>query len=364
MKPFDDMHSPRMNALRENALKQLQSMQSQGKTLITVKSNLDLLMARYDVGKGLFSRAADWYGARPWWVKIILGVMTIALAIGLGLLIHMPFALGFSVSGLYLFLSYLFINHYTITQKRTRRLCEDVLEMERTLNDSVVHFQSLSDGLKKTMLALCELNAQMTEHLETLDTQNQRFQQQVSDYEKTIQSLIQTKTIFYEQIEKLKQQLHDADALFQVTHQTLLSESESLALTTKCLSTTTQDFEKNDMALKDAVDELHQTTHQIEQCYEAFQPILVSLSERMAQHSDRESCTNDALRLEQVPEDLSRFDTLLFETQSLIQQHIDMRESSFKQDEHESKRNRAKQMIQRAQHVLVYHSINCTPTVI
>ncbi len=321
--------TPTVNELRQTALGQLQHMQQQEKTLIQVRSNLDLLMQRYNAEKGLFSRAAEWYGSRSWWLKILFALIIIGIAVGIGALCHMPIALGCTAAGIYLFAAFLFINHYAATEKRNKRLCEDVLEMEHSLNDAVTHFATLSDSLKKVMVNLCEMNCQMTEHLEKLASQHQQLGEKVISYQTMVNTLSTAKTNLTEQIDKITQKLQEVSQVLQTTQDIAISQSEQLIQTTQNIDVIHTNLQQDEILLRKETEALHAVTGLIVRCYEAFQPIFTTLSE-MAANETNQLClldkTPQELEVKPHTPDLSHLEAIYINAETLIKQQTQQQE--------------------------------------
>lgn len=310
-----------LHDLRQAALGQLDHIQKQEKTIIQVRSNLDLLMQRYNVEKGLFSRTAEWYGSQAWWLKILFGLIVIGIAIGIGALCHMPIALGCTAAGLYLFAAFLFINHYTATEKRNKRLCEDVLEMEHSLNDAVTHFAALTDSLKKVMLSLCQLNCQMTEHIEILASQHQHLSEKVVNYQTMVNTLNANKTHLTEEIDKITQKLKEANHILQTTQELTRAQSNKLLQTTKNIESTHSHLVQDEERLRKETEALHALTDLIARCYDAFQPIFATLNQiaTMPSHEQPplDSAQTEFDRTHQVP-DLTHLEVICSKAETLI----------------------------------------------
>lgn len=182
-----------INHLKELSDNEIIRLNNERKVIESVHSNLDLLIKRYNIEKSYFGQISHWYGSRPWWAKILLLIAIITIGIGLGFACHIPITLSLTTGIIYFSCTFLLTNHYKITKKQTKLLCEDIIELEKSLETSVKHFNCINENIKKILTDLHTINSQLLTELQKFTNEVTILTNKVSEYKKIIEELNKTK---------------------------------------------------------------------------------------------------------------------------------------------------------------------------
>jgi hypothetical protein len=165
-----------METLETDAQEQMKRFAAQQERLNLFKSDLDLLMQRYQLKKSFFTKASLWYADKNWIEKTQIGLVVVSLALGLGICVH---ALAFiAVSSAYLGLIFLFNNYNNEEGKRVETLCSNIVVLEKELLDSVESFNEIESKLITGFKAMQEQNELLEVHVKMLAEQALLIQQQ------------------------------------------------------------------------------------------------------------------------------------------------------------------------------------------
>ena len=222
-----------IEALQSEASRQLKKILAQNKAIKDVKSNIDILMARYHADESLFGQVALWYGNLSWWVKL-------SHITAIGAICWASIVLGLVVFVVYSALALLFIDYYNVSEKRDKRLCEDIVALERSMAESVDHLSSLEDSLTKVFTSLCEMNIEQANDLAV-------FKIQISQLETQIQLLNAITT----RVSKTKDSLADSTAKIDQSFEKATLSFDDLK---DSMSSTLGDLEQTDEALSNNID--------------------------------------------------------------------------------------------------------------
>ena len=301
-----------INNLKKTAEEHLSRIQQQGRTMSSMHSNLSILMKRYNHEKSYFSIVSDWYGDTPWWCKLLLGLVLIGTGAGIGAIFNLPIVMACVVAGLYLIISGLLINHYSITDKANKRICEDIINMEKSLAASIEHLNAMEESLNKVMIAICKLNQQMADNLTQFEGQMNELALSINGYQDISRSLSTTQTSLISSSSQVNQSITDAQTQLQTSHNILSNESSALRHINHEISLT-----NNSLLVKS--DELNQicvrfnvTTSKLSSAANSLQKAVSSFSQYIEsnriinnrRHNAQSSATEDALNTNQIDNDL------------------------------------------------------------
>ncbi len=313
LKQSDHFFRPRETAetvdeLKTTAEDQLILLQRQEDDMITMRSNLDLLLQRYNTEKGYFSWAAEWYGNIVWWQKIILGLIFIGLGAGIGAIFNMPIAIACTAAAIYLLAAYLFVNHHHVSARRNKRLCEDVLELERSLGEAIDHFAALGGSLKKVMVSLCEMNVRMAEDLIVLETQLKDMNEKLLCYHAMIQELSASRDAILAGAQSIQEQLQHAEQMYQTCHQVFRENFDSLTQTTQGLDEVYVALCQDQIQLQTFQERFHQKILVIDghatQIQHIFLDFAAQASEQRRIHEKLRESINSTQELQYQSEDV------------------------------------------------------------
>lgn len=215
---------------------EISRLNNERRNMESVHSNLDLLLKRYNLEKSYFGQISLWYGAKAWWVKILLFILAVAVGAGIGMLCHMPIILALITSAIYIFFAFFFINHYNIHQKQTKSLCEDIIELEKSLTASINHFNELSNSLKQNLINSHEFNSQMLMDMQCLEENVNILTTQLTKYKLIISELEKSKETIKQATTTVHQNLIDGNKQYKESSRILFEGAVQIDLTCENLS--------------------------------------------------------------------------------------------------------------------------------
>lgn len=247
--PLDDINLPL--PLPETRAKPVKRIKKED--LNAVKNNMHHVVEDLREGKGLFARMAMNWGARPFWIKALLGlgILTFLIPfIALPILIPqfplMVVGLGLAVTGLvflgYCIVSWFMDNHYKSEKPALQKLDEGI-------DDAVDLYGDMA-------LDLQEVNDKVREEVQTLAGENKRYDAELGD-------LAQEK----QQYQSNNQQYSQINRALQLANSRIATTSEQLTLTLqekeqlldKEKQCREQDKEQHEKAMQDLQEELNKT---------------------------------------------------------------------------------------------------------
>ncbi|MDP3705302.1 MAG: hypothetical protein Q8R24_05275 [Legionellaceae bacterium] len=268
-----------IETLQRTATEQLNRLLQQERTMDSLHSNLDLLMKRYNIEKSYFSAASDWYGELSWWIKLLLGVVFAGIGAGIGALCNMPILMCCILVVIYLAMVFLFMNHYSLSEKRNKRLCEDIIEIEKSLAETIEHLCALEASLKKVMISLCEINVQTTQDLKQFEEQLRDLNEKLGQYSLVIQTLTEAKDSLVTSTSKINTDLLEAQASYLTYQNTLSEKSQSLHLATLNIHETNHALLNSNEKLDAVSTQFHHHTKRLIQVTENMRQVVSVLKE-------------------------------------------------------------------------------------
>jgi hypothetical protein len=254
----------------QTAKEQCANLTAQTKNIITTQSNLDILRKRYNIGRSYFSNLADWYGNLSWWKKLGMGITVLvaaagALAVGALAGVAVGVLCASFIIAFYVFTSYLLQNHYKLTSVRDQRFCDDIVEMEALLGDSVRSMNAIGREFDAALELLASENVKLAKDIETFEAQISVFSDQVLNLTQTITQLRATN----DSLALMHQELLNVNQSFEKTHvaidehsamldgasRDLVDTSRNLADGVERMRTIDKNFEKNQLE----IEHLHET---------------------------------------------------------------------------------------------------------
>ncbi len=266
-----------LQKLKELTEQEINKLNSQRLTIESVHSNLDLLLKRYDLEKSYFSQISTWYGAKPWWVKILLFILIAAIGAGIGFLCHMPITIILITSSVYIFFAFFFINHYDIHQKQTKSLCEDIIELEKSLTNTINHFNELSNNLKKMLINCHEFSAQMLTDIQCLQENVNILTQQVGKYELIISELEDTEKSLIQTTQKVKENLIDGDNHYKECSAILQNQASQISEICESLALSNTSLQFDGEYMQDVVVKYQHTTNKLSEIAEKMGNLLTHI---------------------------------------------------------------------------------------
>ena len=267
-----------IEALQSEASRQLKKILAQNKTIKDLKSHVDILMARFHADESLFGQVALWYGNLSWWVKL-------SHITAIGAICWASLILGLVVFVVYSALALLFTDYYNVSEKRDKRLREDIVALEKSLAASVEHISSIEDSLTKVFTSLCEMNIEKTNdilvfktQISQLETHFQLLTKITTQVSQTKDSLADSTTKMFQLFDKATLHFDDlsesissgVDDLIQ-TDKNLSSNIDLLILDNQLLNAVHVKFDENNTHLTGLADNLSTLLVQLKACVEAHE---------------------------------------------------------------------------------------------
>ena len=267
-----------IEALQSEASNQLKKILAQNKIIKDLKSNVDILIARYHADESLFGKVALWYGNLSWWVKL-------SHITALGAICWASLVLGLVVFVVYSALALLFTDYYNVSEKRDKRLCDDIVALEASLAASVEHISHIEDSLTKVFTSLCEINIEKTNDIAVFKTQISQLETHVQLLTKITTQVSQTKDSLADSTVKISQLLNKAavnvDDLneyissevdnLKKTDMNLSSNIDRLTLDNSLLTAVQVKFDENNAHLTGLADNLSTLLVHLKACVEAHE---------------------------------------------------------------------------------------------
>ena len=179
--------------LKNKAEAQLAHLIAQGKSMMKMQSNLDLLMGRYHVGKSYMSQVVDWYAEMWWWRRMVVGVGFVAGSALVGSIFNLGALCAVLAIGFCYAANFFLLNHYEATSVRDERFCNDIVEMEKKLGDSIDSLNLIGDKLKDVLTSLASENGHLSAEVVTFQEQITSLSQQVLHFMEIVNQLDDTK---------------------------------------------------------------------------------------------------------------------------------------------------------------------------
>lgn len=267
-----------LQKLKELTDREINRLNNERRTMQEAHSNLDLLLKRYNLEKSYFSQISNWYGSKAWWVKILLFILLVAISVGVGFLCHAPITFVSITAASYMFFAFFFINHYKITQQQTQRLCEDIIELEKTLHETIKHFNDLSNSLNLIMISSHELNAQMLNETQSLQENIKILNEQIEKYKLIIDDLTVVKESLINTTTKVKENLSTGDKQYQECSIILKDQSSQIISVCDSIKISQESLKNDSQELLDMIDKYQNATTKIYEATNIMQNIITNFN--------------------------------------------------------------------------------------
>ncbi|HHF7348435.1 TPA: hypothetical protein ACPSKE_001616 [Legionella feeleii] len=182
-----------LNSLKIVAHEKLARLNEHQKRFELFKSDLDLLRKRYYLRQSLIDTAAQWYGQKTIWQKIILTAEVIGIALVASLLFNTIALLAIISS--YIGLIFLFNNHNARDNKREKDICENIVKMEKNLAESIESFNAVETRLVEVFDAIFQKNEALASYAADLDKKLEALNKQILSLQQAITGLAGVKEV-------------------------------------------------------------------------------------------------------------------------------------------------------------------------
>ena len=281
-----------MQKLQQLTEQELEKLQHHKQTMQTVHSNLDLLVKRYNLEKSYFGQAASWYGAKPWWVKLILLIFIAGLSAAIGMLCNLPITLALISSAIYVFIAFFFVNHHQVTIKQTKLLCEDILELEKSLTETINHFNEISNSLKAITKSMHELNKQFLMDMQNLQTCVDELNKQVKHYKHLIKELQTAQESIISSTKKTSENLDAGREQYQQCCGLISTQSQELNIICQAIGSSSQNLSTDSSNLRAltakyqlAITEMQASTNKVLEFFDKLPTTSANNKEFHAKHT-------------------------------------------------------------------------------
>ena len=281
-----------MQQLQQLTQQELDKLQRNKQTMQTVHSNLDLLIKRYNLEKSYFGQAASWYGAKPWWVKLILLIFIAGVFAAIGMLCHLPITLALVSSAIYISLAFFLINHHQVTVKQTKLLCEDILELEKSLTETINHFNELSNSLQTITKSMHELNSQFLDDMQSLQNSVAELNKQVKHYKQLISELKTAQQTISLSTQKTtasldagREQYQECCGLISAQNQELNTICQAIGSSSQSLNTDSESLRSLTAKYQIAITEMQTSTNKVLAFMDKLKPTKASHSKLHARQT-------------------------------------------------------------------------------
>ncbi len=124
------------------------------------------------------NQAARWYGARSWWMKILIGLVFVGVFAGLGAIGNMVVALVIAASFVYAVTAMLLYDHYSRSTEKELSVQRHLDEWQEMMQDSLQHIKEQEVKLDQTFSALESLDHIKEQQVDVLDLKTQQLANQ------------------------------------------------------------------------------------------------------------------------------------------------------------------------------------------
>jgi methyl-accepting chemotaxis protein len=260
---------------------ELERICQQRSSMESVHSNLDLLIKRYNIEQSYVSQISNWYGANPWWAKALLFLLTAAIGASIGMFCHLPLILALVACAIHIFFAFFFANHHKITQKQMKVLCEDIIEIEKSLTVTINHFNELTESLQKIFASLYTMNNQMIDDIQLLEDNISELSKKLCEYNNIIQQLSSAKEYLVNTTQIISAGLQSAGNNYHECHQIVVKKSADMSALNNRALTTNSYLTEDSKALQQMTKTYHLATLQINKTAKKMEEMYLDVQARI-----------------------------------------------------------------------------------
>ena len=283
--------------LKKKTEEHVLNLVEQGMHVVKMRSSLDLLMTRYHIGKSYMSMVADWYGELSWWTRFGTGVaLTVSVAL-IGAVFNLGLLCAALTISIYCTASFFLLNHYNTSSARDQQLCDDIVEMETILGESIDLLNTTGDQLKDVLGSLATANVNLTEEAAKFETQISLLTQQILNFTVTVVQLGATKDgllLTQGELDHLIKQVSDD---LKMTYTSMVEKSVVLDNMGKKLAETHLNIINNTEKMTGIEEKFKQNLHDLCLLEEGIQEQLVILTDNVSEDKRKREEMAAELRL-------------------------------------------------------------------
>lgn len=242
------------NKTTQNSLTEIFSTQTQ---ISEIKLRLLSLVESWHESPSLISRASNFWGKLPMWLKIVSGIVLFGGLITVGVLLHMVVLIVVGSVGAAVSIGggFLLENHYNTNKRSLESLQNNVADLADVLESTINELDKVREQLEEEFEKFVRENKKFAENISELKNEMDELSEQVKQLSTTNEELTETQEKltemtqeFEEQNETLKQEV---DSLGEVKT-ALESQVGELELTSATLAGVVKTF--SDACIKDEID--------------------------------------------------------------------------------------------------------------
>ncbi len=252
-----DHQTQTLEALQADTQSQISALNQQSQSLTQYTQDVADLIRRYNAKKSFLGHATHWYGEQAWWMKLIISVVLT----GFGMLCHLSFI---SSCFLSLALSFLAIDHHTVSKERNEIIAEELKDQNDSLESSLGHLQTTRTKLERITNTLCAMNAQMSKIHARLEEDIRVTQDQLSQSRNAVMALQGQMDSFQQTQTELEKRLSEATKHLESYQLIVESGAKSLLATDRNLSATAQSASKDATNLRGINDRMSKALKELE----------------------------------------------------------------------------------------------------
>jgi hypothetical protein len=249
---------------------QPQEQLKKSKTELTeIQENLNGLIDAMAKNSSILERGTTFWGNRPLWQKILLGIVLIPPPLIIGILASSVILVTLSIFTLITYItgSLILDDHYRKKGNNTKNLKIGILNLATILENVIFSLDKISGQLTQQLNEFAEENIQLKENIHVLGTRNHALTQEIDKIRATANKLQQTENELKEACNHLKCSL---------TKQTQLLENSQAAL-----KTSSEEHQQTQQQLAETVRELNDRSTGFAQKIEEYDQMVILLNDSL-----------------------------------------------------------------------------------
>jgi hypothetical protein len=212
--------------------------------LSQIKNDLTQLIDTIVLNPSLFSRAANYWGKRPLWQKIAVGIILVAPPLIMGFIANMLlcFVIMAFTLAIYSSTSFLLDDHYNQTKLSTENIRSGVM--------------SLAENLHLVTSLLNEISEDLADQVDLFTNENERFGNNIDDFIQQNKALSNEVDALNDTVNKLRKNQEELETTGERLKTALLNQ-------TKELTTTLEELNKLKIQYTHSEEQLRKTTEEL-----------------------------------------------------------------------------------------------------
>ena len=211
-----------------------------GQQKLPNQPNLHLLMTRYNLEKSRFSQFTEWYCEMPFYQRFFGAVLFVAASALVGAVFNLAAVFSILAIGIHYIATAILMEHYTITAQRDERFCEDIINMEKKLAESIHVLVDVAKKVNDILIALREKNSLSADNIKLFEAKILAFNNQVTSLLGVTIQLEGAKDVLIRENEKITAQFQKACGELEKASFENTSQSVALSAITSKLGETNQ----------------------------------------------------------------------------------------------------------------------------